>query len=122
MLTLIRGTKVYSPDNAGIADVLVGGGTILAVGSSLQQYCVPGVDVVEAGGNIMVPGLIDSHVHITGGGGEGGPGSRMPELELSQMIEGGVTTVVGCLGTDGITRSVDSVLMKVKSLRSQGVS
>lgn len=122
MLTLIRGAKVYSPENTGIADVLVGGGTILAVGPSLQQYDLPGVEVVDAGGKILVPGLIDSHVHITGGGGEGGPGSRMPELELSQMLEGGVTTVVGCLGTDGITRSVDSVLMKVKSLRAQGVS
>jgi len=61
-------------------------------------------------------------VHITGGGGEGGPASRMPELELKMMLEAGVTTVIGCLGTDGITRTVESVLMKVKTLRAQGVS
>ena len=71
---------------------------------------------------MLVPGLIDSHVHITGGGGEGGPASRMPELQLSMMVEAGVTTVIGCLGTDGFTRTVESVLMKVKSLRAQGVS
>jgi len=46
----------------------------------------------------------------------------MPELQLSMMLEAGVTTVIGCLGTDGITRTVESVLMKVKTLRAQGVS
>jgi len=46
----------------------------------------------------------------------------MPELQLGMMYEGGVTTVIGCLGTDGITRTVESVLMKVKALRAQGVS
>jgi len=38
------------------------------------------------------------------------------------MFEGGVTTVVGCLGTDGFTRTVESVLMKAKSIRHQGAS
>ena len=70
----------------------------------------------------LVPGLIDAHVHITGGGGEGGPASRMPELTLSMMLDAGVTTVIGCLGTDGFTRTVESVLMKVKTLRALGVS
>lgn len=81
-----------------------------------------GVTVVDCSGLWLVPGLIDGHVHITGGGGEGGPASRMPELGIAMMIEAGVTTVIGCLGTDGITRNVDSVLMKVKSIRALGMS
>jgi beta-aspartyl-dipeptidase (metallo-type) len=80
------------------------------------------VKIIDAEGLILTPGFIDAHVHIAGAGGEGGPASRTPELQLSDMIKGGVTTVVGCLGTDGITRSVESVLMKVKSLRAEGVS
>ena len=51
------------------------------------------------------PGSSTAHVHITGGGGEGGFATRTPELLLSDAIRGGVTTVVGCLGTDGVTRS-----------------
>jgi beta-aspartyl-dipeptidase (metallo-type) len=80
------------------------------------------VEVFNADGLIIAPGLIDNHVHIAGAGGEGGPATRTPELRLSNMFEGGVTTVVGCLGTDGITRSVESVLMKAKSLRQEGGS
>ena len=61
-------------------------------------------------------------MHIAGAGGEGGPSTRTPELNLSRMFEAGVTTVVGCLGTDGLTRTVESVLMKAKSLRHEGAS
>ena len=66
--------------------------------------------------------MIDAHVHIAGAGGEGGPSTRTPEMQLSQMLAGGITTVIGCLGTDGMTRNPDSVLMKVKALRAEGVS
>ena len=78
--------------------------------------------VIDATGLNMTPGLIDAHVHIAGAGGEGGPATRTPEMQLSHMLEAGVTTVIGCLGTDGMTRSVESVLMKVKGLRQEGVS
>ena len=43
-------------------------------------------------------------------------------MKLSSMLDGGITTIVGCLGTDGFTRSLESVLMKVKSLKAEGVS
>jgi len=122
MLTLIKGANVYSPDKLGIRDILIGGRSILAIAEAIEPPKGVKVHVMDGTGLILVPGIIDSHVHITGGGGEGGPGTRMPELEVSMMIDGGVTTVIGCLGTDGITRSVDSVLMKVKSLRAKGMS
>ncbi|MFO7997714.1 MAG: beta-aspartyl-peptidase [Bacteroidales bacterium] len=103
-------------------DVLVAGGKIVAVAEKMD---IPGgwdMEVIEGVGLRMIPGLIDAHVHIAGAGGEGGPASRTPEIQLSQMLEAGVTTVVGCLGTDGMTRSVESVLMKAKALRQEGVS
>jgi beta-aspartyl-dipeptidase (metallo-type) len=71
---------------------------------------------------LVLPGIVDPHVHIAGAGGEGGPATRTPEIRLSELLLAGITTVVGCLGTDGMTRSVESVLMKVKSLRAQGIS
>jgi len=122
MLTLFKNARVYGPELLGKKDVMTGGKTILAMNDHIDPP--PGADceIIDCEGLWLVPGLIDSHVHITGGGGEGGPASRMPELLPEMLTDGGVTTVVGCLGTDGITRTVESVLMKVKTLRSLGFS
>jgi len=122
MLTLFKNAQTYSPQYLGKKDILIGGKSILAVADHIEAPKGVECNTVDCLGLWLVPGLIDSHVHITGGGGEGGPASRMPELQISMMTDAGVTTVVGCLGTDGITRTVDSVLMKVKSIRANGMS
>lgn len=122
MLFLFKNANTYIPYYVGKKDILTGGKSILAVAGHIEPPQGVEVKVIDCAGLNLVPGLIDSHVHITGGGGEGGPATRMPELEISMMIDGGVTTVIGCLGTDGITRTVDSVLMKVKSIRAKGMS
>ena len=63
-----------------------------------------GAEAMDASGCMVMPGLVDMHVHITGGGGEAGPASRTPESTLSAFLDAGITTVVGLLGTDCITR------------------
>lgn len=120
-MLLIRNALVYAPEKMGKKDLLIGGNTILAVQDKID---IPNLDIeiVEANGMMVVPGLIDNHVHIAGAGGEGGPSTRTPELNLSRLFQAGVTTVIGCLGTDGLTRSVETVLMKAKSLRNEGAS
>lgn len=122
MLTLIKNAEVFSPARLGKKDVLLTGTTIAIIQDKLEIPETIPCKVIDAEGLILVPGFIDAHVHIAGAGGEGGPASRTPEMLLSDMISAGVTTVVGCLGTDGITRNVESVLMKVKALRAEGVS
>lgn len=128
MLTLITRCDIYTPEFAGKKDVLIGGGKILAVMDQWKDEMISGSDRalnilhVDGAGLRMVPGLIDSHVHVAGAGGEGGPATRTGEIPLGELLEGGVTSVVGCLGTDGITRDVTSVLMKTKALREEGLS
>jgi beta-aspartyl-dipeptidase (metallo-type) len=122
MLTLIKNAEIYAPGKLGRKDVLLAGEKIVVIADHIDMPGSFPVKVIDAVGLTLVPGLIDAHVHIAGAGGEGGPGSRTPELLLSEMLSAGVTTVIGCLGTDGFTRSVESVLMKVKSLRAEGVS
>ncbi len=121
---LIKYGDVYSPSFIGKKDILIASGKIMAIHDSIDLNSLKAfeVEVFDASNRIVIPGLIDAHVHIAGAGGEGGPSTRTPEMKLSQMLEGGITTVIGCLGTDGVTRVPDSVLMKVKSLRTQGVS
>jgi len=123
-LILFQGAEVYSPEPLGVRDILIGGGKVLAVGSNLELTVggSVGLTQVDCTGQTITPGLIDGHVHVAGAGGEGGPSTRTPEISLSQLLEGGITTVIGCLGTDGYTRSPVSVLMKTKALREEGVS
>jgi beta-aspartyl-dipeptidase (metallo-type) len=121
-MLLIRNAIVYSPEPIGRKDLLVGGNVVLEISDKITVPLGSDIEFVDADGLIVVPGLIDNHVHIAGAGGEGGPATRTPELKLSDMFSGGVTTVIGCLGTDGLTRSVESVLMKAKSLRQEGAS
>lgn len=122
MFTLFKNADVYTPDYIGRKDILVGGGKILAIADQLESPAGIECEVISAEGLKVIPGLIDAHVHIAGAGGEGGPSTRTPELQLSMLVEAGVTTVIGCLGTDGMTRTVESVLMKAKGLRAEGVS
>lgn len=122
MLTLFKNADVYTPEHIGRKDILTGGGKILTIADSIEPPSGIECEVISADGLIAVPGFIDSHVHIAGAGGEGGPSTRTPELQLSMLIEAGVTTVIGCLGTDGMTRTVESVLMKAKGLKAEGVS
>ncbi len=121
-MILLKKCMVFAPISLGLLDILLGGGRILGVAPTIDPPRGVGVEMVDCSGLSAIPGLIDAHVHIAGAGGEGGPATRTPEMQLSHMIEAGGTTVIGCLGTDGFTRSFESVLMKVKSLRAQGVS
>jgi len=118
----IRNATLYSPGYLGKKDLLLGGDKILEISDKIETFKGVEIEDFDASGLLVVPGLIDNHVHIAGAGGEGGPATRTPELTLSRMFEGGVSSVVGCLGTDGFTRSVESVLMKAKSLRHEGGS
>ena len=123
MFTILHKGEVFSPQPLGVQDILIAGGKIAAV-SKPGQLSITGVDVhkIDASGKYIFPGFIDSHVHILGGGGEGGPSSRAPEITLKDIITSGVTTVIGCLGTDGITRHMSSLLAKARGLEEEGLT
>lgn len=124
MVTLIRGAKVYQPENAGVKDILVLNGTIAAVGDRLKADfggCVE-IEEINAEGMAAVPGFIDSHEHIMGGGGEGGFHTRTPEANLKDLIMNGITTVVGCIGTDSVGRDMAGLLSKAHALDNEGIT
>lgn len=56
---------------------------------------------------------------MTGGGGEGGPLTRAPELNFSELVEGGITSFVGVSGTDSETRPIEALMAKVRSLNQR---
>ena len=117
---IIRNAEVYSPAYLGKKDILVADDKILKIADQLPAY--EGFEEIDATGKILMPGIVDRHVHITGGGGEGSFKTQAPRVELSALIKGGVTTVVGVLGTDGISRSVENLLAKAKALKEEGIT
>lgn len=122
ILKVIEGIDVYAPEPLGKMNVLIAGGTIARMQRTPFELGRLDPEVIPGEGRILVPGFVDGHVHILGGGGEGGYASRTPELVLSELAKSGVTTVVGCLGTDGTTRHLAGLLAKARGLESEGVS
>jgi len=122
MLKLIKGAAIYAPEYRGIQDVLIAGSRILKIAGEIPAVEAYDVQVIDGRDKLLFPGFIDSHVHILGGGGEGSYHTRTPEVMLTDITLGGVTTVVGCLGTDGTTRNMASLLAKARGLEEEGIT
>lgn len=121
-LTLIRNALVFAPEALGPRQLLVGGGKILWIGDADEPApVVSGLEMVDLCGRRLIPGLIDGHAHVTGGGGEGGFATRVPPVPLSRFTTAGVTTVIGVLGTDDLARTPGELLASVHALREQGL-
>jgi beta-aspartyl-dipeptidase (metallo-type) len=120
MLTLLKGGHVYSPSDCGVSDVLIAGTRIAKVDTKIDMPSIGKLlKVIDVSGKILVPGFIDQHVHILGGGG---PSSRIPELQQTALNTNGITTIVGLLGLDTVSKTLDTLLMKAKSLEIDGTN
>lgn len=119
---LVKGAEVYSPRHLGQQDVLIAGGQIVAMATCLETPDSLPIKVIDGSGKILAPGLVDSLVHIIGGGGEGGFTTRTPEMHLSDAVKAGVTTLVGVLGTDSVTRTLTNLLAKANALEEEGLT
>lgn len=123
LFKILKGGRVFSPEDTGEKDLLLAGNSIAYIAEKIDPSPVYGeVEVIDVKGKYVVPGFIDQHVHLIGGGGEAGFASRTPEVMLSRVTRAGITTVVGCLGTDGTTRHMASLLAKARGLEAEGLS
>ena len=124
-MKLIKNIDVYAPEPLGKKDVLILGDKIAKIEEAGGMPEIPFLlpeNVIDGSDRILTPGFIDCHVHVLGGGGEGGFANRTPEATVEGMTRFGVTTVVGCLGTDGIGRDMCALVAKTKGLNEQGMS
>lgn len=123
MVTVIKNIEIYSPEYLGKKNIVIVGDKIEGIYDKLE---IPknfiAINEIDGDGLIALPGFIDAHVHINGGGGEGGFHTRTPEIKLSTLINAGITTVVGCLGTDGVCRDMKALLAKAFALEEEGLT
>jgi beta-aspartyl-dipeptidase (metallo-type) len=123
MIQLLRNLDVFAPEPLGVNHLVVAGEQIVWLGPELPELpAALRVETIDFDGRRAIPGLMDGHVHVTGGGGESGPESRVPPLAVGDLTGGGITTVVGLLGTDDTTRDTASLLATTRGLVSEGVS
>ncbi|MBK8229461.1 MAG: beta-aspartyl-peptidase [Candidatus Eisenbacteria bacterium] len=130
MLQLVRNATVFAPEPLGAVSILIAGDRVAWIGRDANEADaiarslgpVGLLEEIDLAGRRVIPGLIDAHVHLTGGGGEAGAHTKVPPLTLSQFSRGGTTTVVALLGTDDLTRGTGELLAAVYGLRNEGLS
>ena len=125
MLTLIENADVFDPQPRGKASILLSENRILKIGE-VDRRAVENLGIeleyLDATDCIVTPGFIDPHQHLLGGSGEKGFASQTPEIYPNEIIQAGITTVVGCLGVDTTMKTLAGLLAKAKALNEEGIS
>ncbi|MCX5744219.1 MAG: beta-aspartyl-peptidase [Proteobacteria bacterium] len=124
-MTLLRDAELFAPEPLGRRDLVIAAGRVLAIGPAGALPRPPAAfvtDEIDLKGRVVIPGLIDAHVHVTGGGGESGFASRVPPITMGALARAGITSVVGLLGTDSTTRTIEDLVARTLGLREEGLS
>jgi len=118
--THIINARVYAPKDLGVTSVLCFGDRIIGVGSDPPSGA--NVETVDAAERLLLPGLIDPHIHVMGSGGGGDPLERSTDMPLSRITAAGVTTIVSPLGTDSLSRTIPALLTRARALTAEGIT
>lgn len=106
MTLLIKNGRIIDPACAldATADIFIRDGRIVRVGERLAQGAAD--TVIDASGKIIMPGLVDIHVHLREPGRED---KETVESGTKAALKGGVTTVLAMPNTDPAIDSVENV-------------
>ncbi len=122
MMILLKNVECFCPEYKGFNDILVTGEKIFKIQPDICIKDGFAEKIYDCSGFYAFPGIIDQHLHITGGGGEEGFGSNIPEIEIKEIFRAGITTAVGLLGADGYSKNLESLYTKAKALEVAGIS
>ncbi len=110
---LIRGGRLVDPASriASVRDLLISGESVKSVSKSARR--TPGCQVIDASGCLVIPGLIDLHVHLREPG--------MPEAEnvasgSRAAAAGGFTTVVCQPNTKPVLDNLETLDSLISSI------
>jgi beta-aspartyl-dipeptidase (metallo-type) len=121
MEILLRNGHVFSPQYAGVNDILIEDGIITCIRPKISVSAFVCAREIDVSGMFVMPGLIDTHVHIIGGGGETGDGSLIAPLEAASLIQNGITGCVGMLGYERRRKTPQMLFEKAAQFNEAGV-
>lgn len=85
---VLKNGRVVTPASVTTGGVAVRDGVIVAIGADGD---LPEADkVIDCGGNVIFPGVVDPHVHMGGGP----PYDEICDTESTSALAGGVTTMI----------------------------
>jgi allantoinase len=114
---VIRGRRVVTPEGVRAASVHVAEGRIVRLG--LWDEVPPDVTVVDAGESVVMPGLVDTHVHVNEPGRTEWEGFESATLAAAA---GGITTILDMpLNSIPATTTVDALEVKRQAAREKSV-
>src|SRR6185437_13832180 len=107
----IYGKRVLTPQGVQEGVVVVENGTISGV---MPRGDVPsGIEIIDAGNHVVMPGLVDSHVHVNEPGRTHWEGFT---TATQAAAAGGITTIADMpLNSDPVTTTLDAFKIKRES-------
>lgn len=119
---LLKHGHLYDPEDRGIVDLLIVADRVARTGADLPAPTGLGEgEILDLAGRMVLPGLIDAHLHVMGAHGMGGPATRSTDLQIERIAAQGVTTVVSPLGADSLSRTVPGLLARAAALTHEGI-
>ena len=93
---LIKNIDTYSPEHIGKKDILTTFDKIAYISEKidLPSSNFPETEIIDGSKLKAIPGIIDLHVHITGGGGEGGFTVEHQNSCLHNLLQMGLQPVL----------------------------
>ncbi len=115
---LIKGGRVIDPSSNLDAetDILVDNGKIKEIAKDIKPY--PTFDVINAKGKLVVPGLVDMHVHLRDPGRED---EETIESGTRAAAAGGFTSIACMANTDPVADNAAVIEYIVSKAKKSGV-
>jgi beta-aspartyl-dipeptidase (metallo-type) len=122
MFVLIKNGNVFAPKALGKKDVLLFADKIVQIADHIDPPAGCETQVIDAAGKSVTPGIVDTHVHLLGAGGGGGPETRSSVIHFSTLTRAGITTVIGTLGLDTMGFTPRELYIRARALEREGLS
>lgn len=113
--TIFDGTK-EGPKDGVLGDILIDGGVIKEVDKQIKPEL--GVEVIDASGKAVTPGLFDMHVHLREPGRED---KETIETAMKAAIKGGITSILAMPNTNPLTDNQMAVEYQLSTAQKLGL-